>query len=203
VTGEQRFIQTVNTRHRGTELVKGEDFPSFVQPRQTSRTVGRDGYKPAGVNGSTVQAQAHQSEGVQSSLEARFSLRHSGLARRMGWGGDSTLKFGFTWARPLRFDYPQEIQSAGHLTTHDTSKSSDEPPRACLQPATCDLHCSPRRTSVADACRSSLVVRFLTIHPPSHHLQACGVLVRLALALAPRRPSPVSPPRSPPKTPSS
>lgn len=124
-------------------------------------------------------------------MEARFSLRHRGLARRLRWGGDSTLKFGFTWARPLRFDYPQEIQSAGHLTTHDTSKSSDEPPRA--SPA-CDLR-PALLTTPATGCRCmpSLLGGHIRhnpscLSPPPRLWRPCPPCPRAS-------PSPVSPPR--------
>lgn len=86
-------------------------------------------------------------------------------AWRVGYGAKH--KIAFTWAGPLRFDYPQEIQSAGHLTSHDTSKSSDEP--SCLRRARL---CAARHAATACRC---MPPRGLREDSPSisssHHLQ--------------------------------
>jgi hypothetical protein len=87
---------------------------------------------------------------------------------------DSTHKIGFTWPRPLRFDYPQEIQSVGHLTTHRNSRTSSLVPASSVARQT--GHLLPMHA----VCRWwSASSRFVKIRLSSHHLQDCGLLVRL------------------------
>lgn len=70
--------------------------------------------------GSTLHAYSLARE---SGCEVRFSLRHGGLAGSGLLGRRFKAENWLHVARGWRFDYPQEIQSAGHLTTNDTWKS--------------------------------------------------------------------------------